>query len=89
MPVAVAIGVDPTIFLCASAPFPPGESEYDYIGAIRGLPVETVRGETVDLPIPATAEVVLEGEVDPSELRAEAPTVNTRVTIRQHIPSLF
>ena len=73
MPVAVAIGVDPTIFLCASAPFPPGESEYDYIGALRGLPVETVRGETVDLPIPATAEVVLEGEVDPVELRNEGP----------------
>ncbi len=73
MPVAVAIGVDPTIFLCASAPFPPGESEYDYIGALRGSPVETVRGEIVDLPIPATAEVVLEGEVDPFELRPEGP----------------
>ena len=73
MPVAVAIGVDPTIFLSASAPFPPGESEYDYIGALRGSPVETVRGETVDLPVPATAEVVLEGEVDPLELRPEGP----------------
>ena len=73
MPVAVAIGVDPTIFLCSSAPFPPQECEYDYIGALRGLPVEVVKGETVDLPIPATAEVVLEGEVDPTALRDEGP----------------
>jgi phenylphosphate carboxylase beta subunit len=73
MPVAVAIGYDPITFLCASAPFPPGESEYDYIGALRGQPVETVRGETVDLPIPAYAEVVLEGEVDPVKVRQEGP----------------
>lgn len=73
MPVAVAIGVDPVIFTCSSTLFPPGECEYDYVGALRGSPVEVVKGETVDLPIPATAEIVLEGEIDPEALKDEGP----------------
>jgi 4-hydroxy-3-polyprenylbenzoate decarboxylase len=73
MPVAVAIGVDPILFLVASAPFPPGECEYDFMGALRGEPVEVVKGETVDLPVPANAEVILEGEVDPFDLKDEGP----------------
>jgi phenylphosphate carboxylase beta subunit len=73
MPVAVAIGVDPIAFLVASAPFPPNECEYDFMGAIRGEEVEVVKAETVDLPVPATAEVILEGEVDPFDLKPEGP----------------
>jgi len=73
MPVAVAIGVDPIAFLVASAPFPPGECEYDFMGALRGEPVEVVKAETVDLLVAATAEVILEGEVDPFDLRDEGP----------------
>jgi 4-hydroxy-3-polyprenylbenzoate decarboxylase len=73
MPVAVAIGVDPIAFLVSSAPFPPGECEYDFMGALRGEPVDVVKAETVDLPVPAGAEVILEGEVDPVELKPEGP----------------
>jgi 4-hydroxy-3-polyprenylbenzoate decarboxylase len=73
MPVAVAIGVDPVLFLVSSAPVPPGVCEYEVMGALRGEPVEVVRGETVDLPVPANAEVILEGEVDPSEMKDEGP----------------
>ena len=43
------------------------------IGALRGAPVETVKGETVDLPVPAHAEMVIEGEVDPFDLKDEGP----------------
>jgi 4-hydroxy-3-polyprenylbenzoate decarboxylase len=73
MPVAVAIGVDPVVFMCSSAPFPMDECEYDYMGGIRGQALELTKAETVDLPVPATAEVILEGYVDPTELRHEGP----------------
>lgn len=73
MPVAVAIGVDPVIFMSSSAPYPINECEYDYMGGIRGEPVEVTKGEIVDLPVPASAEVVLEGYIDPKELKHEGP----------------
>lgn len=73
MPVAVCVGVDPTIFLVSASRIEAGVSEYDVAGALRKAPVEVVKGETVDLPIPATAEVVVEGEVDPAALRDEGP----------------
>ena len=73
MPVAVGIGGDPLMFLMGAARLPAFESEYDFAGAIRGEPIEVVRGETVDLPIPATAEIVVEGEVDPETFKPEGP----------------
>lgn len=73
MPVAVGIGGDPLMFLMGAARLPAFESEYGFAGAIRGEPIEVVRGETVDLPIPATAEIVIEGEVDPEAFKAEGP----------------
>lgn len=73
MPVAVCVGVDPVIFLVSSSRLPAGRSEYDYAGALRSAPVEVVKGETVDLPIPAGAEIVVEGEVDPFSFRDEGP----------------
>lgn len=73
MPVAAIIGGDPLLFLMGAARLPAYESEYDFAGAIRGEPVEVVKGETVDLPIPATAEIVVEGEVDPEATRPEGP----------------
>jgi len=73
MPVAICIGVDPTIFLVGSSRIPYGRSEYDYAGALRGKPVEVVKGETVDLPVPAGAEIVIEGEVDAADLKDEGP----------------
>ncbi|MEM1945992.1 MAG: phenylphosphate carboxylase subunit beta [Candidatus Caldarchaeum sp.] len=73
MPVALVVGCDPVLLLLASSRMPANESEYDYAGALRGKPVETVKGETVDLPIPATAEIVVEGEIDPKNRKLEGP----------------
>jgi UbiD family decarboxylase len=63
MPVAVTIGWDPVLPAVASAPVATGVDEYDIMGAIRQRPVELVKCETVDLYVPATSEIVLEGEV--------------------------
>ncbi|MBI4563023.1 MAG: UbiD family decarboxylase [Candidatus Rokubacteria bacterium] len=71
MPVALIIGTDPVLFLCSSTLFPLTESEYDVAGALRDKPIEVVRGETVDLPLPATAEIVIEGEIMPGEVLPE------------------
>jgi 4-hydroxy-3-polyprenylbenzoate decarboxylase len=64
MPVAVAIGWEPTLGFCGGAPIPKGVCEYDVMGAIRGAPVDLVRCETVDLYVPASAELVIEGWID-------------------------
>jgi 4-hydroxy-3-polyprenylbenzoate decarboxylase len=73
MPVAAVVGADPVLFLVGASRVPAFESEYDFAGAIRGEPVEVVKGLTVDLPIPATAEIVVEGEIDPFETKPEGP----------------
>lgn len=74
-PVAVACGGDPVLFFASSSSIPREMSEYDYAGWIKNQPIEVMKGETVDLPIPATAEIVLEGEfVSPEiETRIEGP----------------
>jgi UbiD family decarboxylase len=63
MPLAVTIGWDPVLPAVASAPVATGVDEWDIMGAIRQKPVELVKCETVDLYVPSTAEIVLEGEV--------------------------
>ena len=73
MEVAVAIGVDPTLMYSASAPLPPDVDEMVFAGFLRGAPVETVQAKTVNIQVPAHAEIVLEGWVDPSESRLEGP----------------
>lgn len=73
MPVAIAIGNDPVCMLVSATPFPAGVNEWDMAGALRGRPLEVVRGETVDLEIPSHAEIVLEGEVSLTEKRMEGP----------------
>ncbi len=73
MPVALVIGTDPSLFLCSSTLFPMTESEYDIAGALRGEPVEVVPAETSDLLVPATAEIVVEGEIIPGDLADEGP----------------
>src|SRR6185312_7615993 len=67
VPIAVAIGVEPALEFCAGAPVPKGICEYDVAGAIRGAPIELVKCETVDLYVPATSEIVIEGylQLDP------------------------
>src|SRR5262245_10990431 len=73
MEVAVAIGCDPATVFSAVAPLPPGVSELLFAGFLRGEPVPMVAAKTVDLQVPAEAEIVLEGYVDPRERRREGP----------------
>lgn len=73
MPVASIVGCDPLLFILGAARISAFVSEYDVAGAIRGEAVEVVKGETVDLPIPANAEIVVEGEVDPEAFMEEGP----------------
>ncbi|MDW7708883.1 MAG: menaquinone biosynthesis decarboxylase [Deferrisomatales bacterium] len=73
MEVAVAIGTDPVVTYCATAPMPHGVDELLLAGFIRKKPVSLTRCVTVDLQVPATAEIVLEGYVDPGEERVEGP----------------
>ena len=71
--VAVAIGVDPAILYASTAPLPENLSEFMFAGFIRRERVKLVDCETVDLQVPATAEIVLEGYVKADELRIEGP----------------
>jgi 4-hydroxy-3-polyprenylbenzoate decarboxylase len=73
MEVAVAIGTDPAITFSAIVPTPPDVEEYLIAGFLRQKPVELVKCETVDLEVPATSEIVLEGHVHLDELRSEGP----------------
>ncbi len=73
MEVAVAIGADPATTFAAIVPAPPEVEEFLIAGFLRGKPVEIVQCETVDLEVPAQAEIVLEGYVELGELRAEGP----------------
>jgi 4-hydroxy-3-polyprenylbenzoate decarboxylase len=71
--VAVAIGTDPATTFAAIVPAPPEVEEFMIAGFLRGKPVEIVKCETVDLEVPAHAEIVLEGYVELGELRGEGP----------------
>jgi len=67
-PIAIACGQGLQLYISSVAAVPVGISEYDWAGGLRNSPVEVVRGETVDLPIPAEAEIVLEGEMPPPQV---------------------
>lgn len=71
--VAVALGLDPVTTYAASAPLPKHLDELMLAGFLRGEPVELVRAKTVDLEVPARAEIVLEGYVEKGELGTEGP----------------
>jgi 4-hydroxy-3-polyprenylbenzoate decarboxylase len=73
MEVAVAIGTDPATTFAAIVPAPPEVEEFMIAGFLRGKPVEIVKCETVDLEVPARAEIVLEGYVELGEMRSEGP----------------
>ena len=73
MEVAVAIGTDPATTFSAIVPAPPEIEEYLIAGFLRQQAVELVKCETVDLEVPAQAEIVLEGYVELGELRSEGP----------------
>src|SRR5262245_42310406 len=71
--VAAALGLDPITAYSASAPLPKHIDEFMVAGFLRGEPVELVRARTVDLEVPANAEIVLEGYIDKEELTDEGP----------------
>jgi len=73
MPVAIAIGVDPTIVLSSISKFPYGTDELGVAGGLRGEAVPLVRCETVDLEVPANAEIVLEGIIRAGYREQEGP----------------
>ena len=66
-PIAIVIGTDPVVLLSASCKVPYGMDELEFAGGIRGKAVETVKCETIDLHVPATAELVIEGEIIPGD----------------------
>jgi 4-hydroxy-3-polyprenylbenzoate decarboxylase len=73
MEVAVAIGTDPATTFSAIVPAPPEAEEYIIAGFLRQQALELVKCETVDLDVPAHAEIILEGYVELGELRTEGP----------------
>ncbi len=73
MPVAISFGGDPALTYAATAPLPPFLSEIMFTGFLREAGVEMVRCITNDLEVPADSEIVIEGWVDPGELRREGP----------------
>ncbi|MDP4127380.1 MAG: UbiD family decarboxylase, partial [Bacillota bacterium] len=70
---AIAIGVDPVTLLASQASTPYGVDELEIAGSLRGEPLEVVRCETVDIDVPASAEIVLEGKILPHVREPEGP----------------
>lgn len=73
MPTAVVIGGDPTVLMAAAAKVPYGVNEFAVAGGLRGEPLSMVRCRTIDLEVPANAEIVLEGEIKPHLRETEGP----------------
>jgi UbiD family decarboxylase len=73
MPIAACYGIDPLLFLVAATSLPKTESEYEYYSGINGAPIELFTGDVTGLPLPARAEIVLEGHLYPDETFAEGP----------------
>ncbi|MBI3455332.1 MAG: menaquinone biosynthesis decarboxylase [Candidatus Rokubacteria bacterium] len=73
IPVAVVLGADPATMYTGTAPLPPGLDEILLAGWLRGSGVEMVRCRSIELEVPAHAEIVLEGYVEPAESRMEGP----------------
>ncbi len=73
MPVAAVIGADPATVFSGLAPVPEGLSNFTFAGFVREAPVPLVRARSIDLEVPANAEIVLEGYVDPTERKVEGP----------------
>jgi 4-hydroxy-3-polyprenylbenzoate decarboxylase len=73
MPVAFVPGGDPLLFLAACTEIPFGITEYDWAGGVRGAPYRVVKGPVTGLPIPADAEIVMEGFADGTDKMTEGP----------------
>lgn len=73
MKVVVVCGQDPLLYMLSASPLPEGVSELEFAGGIRGEPIEVVKGPYTGFPIPADAEIAVEGEVVPGNVKAEGP----------------
>ncbi|HEY7061242.1 MAG TPA: UbiD family decarboxylase [Chloroflexota bacterium] len=73
LPIAVVVGGDPLLFLVGSQAFPKNRSEYDFAGGIKNAPIEVIAGPQTGLPLPARAELVLEGVILPHAMQKEGP----------------
>jgi UbiD family decarboxylase len=72
-PIAIVCGMDPLLFLASTLEVPQGVSEYDWVGGIREEPYPVVKAPITGLPIPATAEIVLEGYLHADQVAPEGP----------------
>ncbi len=74
-PVAIVCGAEPSLFMASSNMVRTGVSEYEFAGWLRGAPIKVVRAPATGLPVPATAEIVIEGEIPPPwvEKRFDGP----------------
>src|SRR5215467_1002628 len=75
-PIVATFGQDPLTFMASNAKIPWGRSELDFVGGLRGRPLDIVKGPITGLPIPAYAEIAIEGEIPPpsEQSRNEGPT---------------
>ncbi|MBI4699314.1 MAG: UbiD family decarboxylase [Nitrospirae bacterium] len=73
MPAAIAVGSDPAVIYSATAPLPEAVDEMVFAGFLRREPVEMVKCITSDIEVPANSELVIEGYLDPGEMRIEGP----------------
>lgn len=73
MPIVLALGVEPALPFAGGMPLPEGADESHFVGALFGEGIEVSRAETNGLPVPATAEIVIEGHVLPEETATEGP----------------
>lgn len=71
--IAVAFGVSPTVLKASGSKKNEGENEYEYVGGLRGEPIELVEGELTGIPVPAHAEIVAEGRLEPYNYGEEGP----------------
>jgi 4-hydroxy-3-polyprenylbenzoate decarboxylase len=72
-PVAVVVGGDPLLLIASTLEIPYGINEYEWAGMLRGRPYKVIKGKYTGLPIPAEAEIVLEGWAYPGDRREEGP----------------
>ena len=73
MPCAIVLGCPPFVAFMGPQKLPIGVDEFDVAGGLAGVPIEVVRGRSVDLRVPAQAEIVIEGQIDLEMLEPEAP----------------
>jgi 4-hydroxy-3-polyprenylbenzoate decarboxylase len=73
MPVALSLGHDPLLFMASAFEVPYGLSEYDFAGGLKGEPIDVVKLAQTGLQVPASAEVVIEGECSPGDVKTEGP----------------